>query len=51
MGWYLLSAFVVINYTENAFYVAFAALGSWIGAYASITWLVHPLVNDLRSLQ
>jgi hypothetical protein len=38
--WYLLSAFAVISYTEHAVYVAFAALGSWIGAFASITWLV-----------
>ena len=37
--WYLLSAFAVISYTENALYVAFAALGSWLGAYASVTWL------------
>jgi hypothetical protein len=40
--WYLLSAFAVISYTENAVYVAFAALGSWLGAYASVTWLVRP---------
>ena len=37
--WYLLSAFAVISYTENALYVAFAALGSWLGAFASVTWL------------
>src|SRR6187200_3639934 len=37
--WYMLSAFAVISYTENAFYVVFAALGSWLGAYASMTWL------------
>jgi uncharacterized membrane protein YhaH (DUF805 family) len=37
--WYLLSAFAVISYTENAVYVVFAALGSWIGAFASVTWL------------
>jgi hypothetical protein len=37
--WYLLSAFAVISYTENAFYVAFAAAGSWLGAFASVTWL------------
>src|ERR1700738_1754658 len=37
--WYLLSAFAVIRYTENALYVAFAALGSWLGAFASVTWL------------
>src|SRR5882672_12828978 len=37
--WYLLSAFAVISYTENAVYVAFAAAGSWLGAFASVTWL------------
>jgi len=37
--WYMLSAFAVISYTENAVYVAFAALGSWLGAFASVTWL------------
>ncbi|GJD57395.1 hypothetical protein [Methylobacterium dankookense] len=39
--WYLLSAFAVINYTQNALYVVFAALGSWLGAYASVTWLAR----------
>ena len=39
--WYLLSAFAVISYTENPVYVAFAAIGSWSGAYASVTWLVR----------
>src|SRR4029450_11477264 len=39
--WYLLSSYAVISYTENAFYVAFAALGSWAGAYVSLTYL-HP---------
>jgi len=37
--WYLLSAFAVINYTENAVYVVFAATGSWLGAFVSVTWL------------
>jgi hypothetical protein len=37
--WYMLSAFAVISYTKNAIYVAFAALGSWLGAFASVTWL------------
>ncbi|MGO9673869.1 MAG: hypothetical protein ACLPSF_06820 [Methylocella sp.] len=37
--WYLLSAFAVISYTQNAAYVVFAALGSWLGAFASVTWL------------
>jgi hypothetical protein len=31
--WYLLSAFAVISYTQNARYVVFAATGSWIGAF------------------
>ncbi|MGY4344127.1 hypothetical protein ACVWXM_000591 [Bradyrhizobium sp. GM7.3] len=29
--WYMLSSYAVISYTENAFYVAFAAIGSWAG--------------------
>ena len=37
--WYLLSAFAVISYTKNWVYVCFAAGGSWIGAYLSMTWL------------
>jgi hypothetical protein len=37
--WYLLSAFAVINYTQNAAYVVFAAVGSWVGAFASVTLL------------
>jgi hypothetical protein len=37
--WYLLSAFAVISYTHNALYVPFAAAGSWVGAFASLTWL------------
>ncbi|MBF9234908.1 hypothetical protein [Microvirga alba] len=37
--WYLLSAFAVISYTEHAIYVIFAALGSWIGAFLSVSWL------------
>src|ERR1700691_5310969 len=40
--WYLLSSFAVISYTENWVYVAFAAAGSWIGAFASITYLHRP---------
>ena len=38
--WYLLSAFAVISYTANPIYVAFAAIGSWLGAFASVT-LMH----------
>jgi hypothetical protein len=37
--WYMLSSFAVISYTENWIYVGFAAVGSWIGAYASMTFL------------
>lgn len=37
--WYLLSAFAVISYTSNWVYVCFAAFGSWLGAYASMTLL------------
>jgi hypothetical protein len=39
--WYMLSAFAVISYTENPVYVVFAAAGSWLGAFASVTWLVR----------
>jgi uncharacterized membrane protein YfcA len=37
--WYLLSSFAVITYTQNWTYVGFAALGSWLGAYLSMTLL------------
>ena len=37
--WYLLSSFAVITYTRNWIYVCFAAAGSWVGAYASMTLL------------
>jgi uncharacterized membrane protein YhaH (DUF805 family) len=37
--WYLLAAVSVISYTSNPIYVVFAALGSWVGAYLSLTWL------------
>ena len=45
--WYLLSSFAVISYTDNWVYVAFAAIGSWIGAYASITYLHRPAVPPI----
>jgi hypothetical protein len=32
----------VISYTENWVYVAFAAAGSWIGAFITITFLHRP---------
>jgi hypothetical protein len=41
--WYLLSSFAVISYTQNWVYVAFAAIGSWLGAYASMTYLHRPV--------
>jgi hypothetical protein len=42
---YLLAAFAVISYTSNWAYVVFAALGSWIGGFLSITALerVYPV--------
>ena len=40
--WYLLSSFAVISYTENWVYVIFAAIGSWIGAYVSMTVVHRP---------
>jgi hypothetical protein len=39
--WYLLSSFAVITYTRDWTYVVFAAVGSWIGAYLSMSFL-HP---------
>ncbi|MBW4021888.1 MAG: hypothetical protein HIU92_01925 [Proteobacteria bacterium] len=47
--WYLLSSFAVISYTQNWVYVLFAAVGSWLGAYASITFLRHPRLRSGRS--
>ena len=40
--WYLLSAFAVISYTKNWMFVGFAAAGSWVGAYLSMTLLRMP---------
>ena len=40
--WYLLSSFAVISYTNNWVYVLFAAIGSWIGAYVTMTFLHGP---------
>ena len=37
--WYLLAALAVISYTSNCVYVPFAAVGAWIGGFASITAL------------
>jgi hypothetical protein len=44
--WYLLSAFAVISYTKNWVYVGFAASGSWIGAYISMTLLHRPSASQ-----
>ena len=44
--WYMLSAFAVISYTENAVYVLFAATGSWLGAFLSVTWLLRGYPTD-----
>ena len=46
--WYLLSSYAVISYTENWVYVGFAALGSWLGAFASITFLQRPPTRRQR---
>jgi hypothetical protein len=43
--WYLLSSFAVITYTRDWTYVLFAAAGSWIGAYLSMTLLHAPSRN------
>ena len=37
--WYMLSSFAVISYTNNWIYVIFAAAGSWLGAFATMTFL------------
>lgn len=43
--WYTLSSFAVISYTSNWVYVVFAAAGSWIGAYVSMTYLHSTKAN------
>ncbi len=40
--WYMLSSYAVISYTENWVYVAFAAIGSWLGAFATIKFQHRP---------
>ncbi len=47
--WYLLSAFAVISYTQNWMYVLFAAVGSWIGAFVSITFIRRPRLGKHES--
>jgi hypothetical protein len=44
--WYLLSSFAVISYTSNWVYVCFAAIGSWVGAYVTITFLTRKSGGD-----
>jgi hypothetical protein len=36
---YLLSAFAVISYAHSWVYVLFAGVGSWVGAYITMTFL------------
>ena len=43
--WYVLSSFAVISYTNNWVYVFFAAIGSWIGAFLTMTFLHGPPSN------
>lgn len=40
--WYVLSSFAVISYTNDWRYVIFAAVGSWVGAYVTMTFLHGP---------
>src|ERR1700754_3568631 len=40
--WYVLSSYAVISYTENWIYVAFAAIGSWLGAFLTTPFLPRP---------
>ena len=44
--WYVLAAFAVISYTGNPIDVLFAAGGSWLGAFASVKWLLRGDRND-----
>jgi hypothetical protein len=45
---YMLSAFAVISFTNNWIYVVFAALGSWIGAYATMKYLRRRSARSAR---
>jgi len=49
--WYMLSAFAVISYTENAVYVAFAAAGSWLGAFLEKSAIVELADTALRRIE
>ena len=46
--WYLLSSYAVISYTENWVYVAFAAVGSWVGALATTQGAVWSVDRRFR---
>ena len=46
--WYLLSAFAVISYTQNAWYIIFAGIGSWLGAFGTVGWLGWRDTNRLE---
>ena len=49
--WYVLSSFAVISYTNNWVYVLFAGIGSWLGAYATMTFLHGPLSHPPAPLR
>jgi len=50
-AWYLLSSFAVITYTKDWIYVCFAAVGSWLGAYVSMTWLHRGAAHGTSPLE
>ena len=45
---YMLSAFAVISFTSNWAYVMFAALGAWIGTYATMKYLRWRSARDAQ---
>ena len=45
---YMLSAFAVISFTNNWIYVVFAALGAWIGTYATMKYLRWQSAHDAQ---
>lgn len=49
--WYLLSSYAVISYTQNWVYVVFAALGSWIGAFTSMSLLHKPPARSQKPVK
>ena len=49
--WYLLAAFAVISYTTDPIYALFAAIGSWIGAYFSVSWLKRKSPRGLKVIR